>query len=464
MAATTIAGIVSSLGAPLLPEIARTMHVSLNTAQWSLTVALLAGAVSAPTLGRLGDGRYRREAIIGELVIVFVGSVIAGLANSLPLLIVGRVMQGTGIGLAPITMAAARAHLPAARSREVIATLSVVGAAGTGLAYPISGLLASAVSLHAAFLFGAVLSGSFLLMAIVAIPSSRDAEPAPLDIPGVITIGCGLVALLLGIAQGQLWGWASARTIGAFVLAALILGLWAFTQLRRKHPLVDLRQLGHRPVLVANTAALSLAVALYVFITAITEFVQAPPSGGYGFGVSTLVAGLVLVPFSVLSLLASRLAAKAVTSVGANNVLIVGCLLTAAVGAFFAIAHDTLWEAFVAMGILGLAFGFSFAAIPGMLTGAVPARETGSALGLYQVIRAVGFSIGSALTASVLAGYIVHSKALPTEQGYVLALWVGSGVAVAAALVTLVLGRGSMVPIHIAQADRLEGAARHSAV
>jgi MFS family permease len=450
MAATMIAGIVSSLGAPLLPEIARTMHVSLDSAQWSLTVALLAGAVAAPTLGRLGDGRYRREAIIGELVIVFVGSVIAGLANSLPLLIVGRVMQGTGIGLAPITMAAARAHLPVARSRGVIAMLSVMGSAGAGLAYPISGLLASAVSLRAAFFFGAVLSGVILLMAIVAIPSSRQAEAAPLDIRGVITIGAGLVPLLLGIAQGQVWGWASWRTIGAFVLAALILGVWVLTQLQGDQPLVDLRQLRHRPVLVANAATLALAVAMYVFITAITEFIQAPASAGYGFGVSTLVAGLVLLPFSLISLLASRLALKAVASLGAHNVLIVGSLLLAAVGAFFAIAHSALWQAFAAMGILGLAFGFSFAAIPGMVTRAVPGRETGSALGLYAVIRLVGFSIGSALTASILAGYIAHSKVLPSEQGYVLALWVGSAAAVAAALITLVLGRGSTIPIRTA--------------
>ncbi len=447
MTATMIAGIVSSLGAPLLPDVARTMHVSLDSAQWSLTVALLAGALSAPTLGRLGDGRYRREAIIGELTIVFIGSLIAGFANSLPVLLVGRVMQGTGIGLAPITMAAARAHLPVGRSREVIATLSVIGAAGVGLAYPISGLLASAVSLRAAFFFGAVLSGAILLMAVVAIPSSRHAEPVSLDIRGVMTIGAGLVALLLGIAQGEVWGWSSGRTIAAFVLAALILGVWVRTQLRGEQPLVDLRQLRHRPVLVANAAALTLAVALYVFITAITEFIQAPSSAGYGFGGSTLVAGLALVPFSVISLLASRLAGRAVASFGANNVLVVGSLLTAAVGAFFGIEHSALWQAFVAMGILGLAFGFSFAAIPGMVTRAVPARETGSALGLYQVIRAVGFSIGSALTASILAANIAGSSVLPTAQGYVLALWVGSAVAMAAALVTLVLGRRSVVPI-----------------
>ena len=440
------------------------MHVSLNDAQWSLTVALLAGAISAPTLGRLGDGRYRREAIIGELIIVFVGSVIAGLANSLPVLIVGRVMQGTGIGLAPITMAAARAHLPAARSRGVIAMLSVMGIAGAGLAYPISGLLASAVSLRAAFFFGAVLSGAILLMAIVAIPSSRHAEPASLDIRGVITIGAGLVALLLGIAQGPNWGWLSERTITAFVLAALLLGLWVLTQLRGEQPLVDLRLLRHGPVLVANAATLALAIAMYVFITTITEFIQAPPSAGYGFGASTLVAGLVLLPFSAISLLASRLAVSAVALLGANNVLIVGSLLLSAVGAFFAIAHSALWQASVAMGILGLAFGFSFAAIPGMVTRAVPGRETGSALGLYAVIRLVGFSIGSALTASILAANIVHSSFLPTGQGYVLTLWVGSAAAVAAALVTLVLGRGSMLPIRTAQAHPYDEPAEQPAV
>jgi MFS family permease len=428
------------------------MHVSLDSAQWSLTVALLAGAISAPTLGRLGDGRHRREAIIGELVIVLVGSVIAGLANSLPVLLVGRVMQGTGIGLAPITMAAARAGLPGARSGQVIATLSVMGAAGAGLAYPISGLLASAFGLHAAFFFGAVLSAAILVMAIIAIPSSRHDEAVVLDIRGVITISAGLVPLLLGIAEGEVWGWTSGRTIAVFALAALILGAWALTQLRGEEPLVDLRQLRHRPVLVANIAALTLGIALYVFITAITEFIQAPPSDGYGFRASTLVAGLVLVPFSVVGLLASRLAGRAVGWLGANNVLVVGALLTAAVGAFFGLEHSALWQAFVAMGILGLAFGFSFAAIPGIVTRAVPSRETGSALGLYQVIRAVGFSIGSALTASILAADIAGSDTLPTAHGYVVALWVGSAVAVTAALVTVVLGRRSTAPLRTAPA------------
>ena len=119
-----MASIVSSLGAPLIPSVARSLHVSLDSAHWSLTAALLAGAVAAPILGRLGDGPYRREAILGGLVVVTVGGIVAGAADSLAVLIAGRAMQGVGLGMAPITMAAARDHLPAERSAAVIGTLS----------------------------------------------------------------------------------------------------------------------------------------------------------------------------------------------------------------------------------------------------------------------------------------------------------------------------------------------------
>jgi MFS family permease len=129
---TLVVSIISSLGAPLLPSVAAALSVSLSSAQWSLTAALLAGAVAAPVLGRLGDGPHRRTAIIGALVVVTAGGVVAGAAGSLPVLIVGRVMQGIGLGLAPIAMASARDHLPSDRVPGVIGLLSVSGATGVG--------------------------------------------------------------------------------------------------------------------------------------------------------------------------------------------------------------------------------------------------------------------------------------------------------------------------------------------
>ena len=73
-----VSAIISSLGAPLIPSISDDLHVSLSTAQWSLTATLLVGAVSAPIMGRLGDGPRRRETLIGGLALVTLGGVARG--------------------------------------------------------------------------------------------------------------------------------------------------------------------------------------------------------------------------------------------------------------------------------------------------------------------------------------------------------------------------------------------------
>jgi MFS family permease len=439
---TMVAGVISSLGAPLIPPIARALHVSLDQAQWSLTVALLSASVAAPIMGRLGDGRRRRQTIIAGLSVVLIGSVIAGLARSLPVLIVGRAMQGLGLALAPVTMAAARDHLPAEQGRTVIGILSVAGAAAVGAGYPISGLVASEIDVHAAFYLGAVLTALALAGAVHVIPSSRDAPASELDLLGAAVIAVGLVALLLSIGQGERWGWGSAATLSLLATAAIVLAGWTYLQLRRATPLVNLRQLRHRSVLTADLAALVLGIAMYMFLTLVTEFVQVPRSLPYGLGASSLVAGLCLVPFSVMSVAASRATAWLGRRMTATAVLVWGSAVIAGAGCFFALLHGAIWEAFVAMGVIGIGFGCTFAAIPGIITATVPLAETGGAMGLYQVIRYIGFSLGSALAATILAGNALAGTAQVAERGYLVALWVATAVCAASAIGSWLLSRG----------------------
>jgi MFS family permease len=444
---TLVVSAISSLGAPLLPAVASALDVSVSAAQWSLTSALLAGAIAAPILGRLGDGPWRREAILVTLAIVCVGGVLAGLARMLPLLIAGRVMQGIGLGLAPIAMAAARDHLPADRSPGVIGLLSVSAAAGVGIGYPISGLIASELDVFAAFLFGSLISAIALVSVFLFIPSSRTSSHMPLDIPGAMLGSAGLVALLVGIGQGEEWGWGSAPTLVAFGLALVLLSAWVRLQLRVAVPLVELRLLSHRAVLGGDGAALLIAIALYMFLTVVTGFVQAPPALGFGFGGSTLTAGLVLVPFSILSLAATRLMWKLAPLIGTRAVVVVGAAVIGVGGVFFALGHEHLWEAYLTMGLLGVGFGFTFGAIPSLISRSVPSDEAGSAMGFYQVVRSIGFSIGSATVASVLAAHQIGGTGVPDEQGYVLAAWIGTGACLLAALwAALLTPRGEAEP------------------
>jgi MFS family permease len=436
---TLVVSIISSLGAPLLPDVAKDLSVSLPNAQWSLTAALIAGAIAAPVLGRLGDGRHRRQSILGALLVVTAGGVIAGLAGSLPVLIVGRVMQGFGLGLAPIAMAAARDHLGGEHARRTIALLSVSAATGLGAGYPISGLIAEQLNLHAAFFFGAILSAAALLAAYVVIPSNKNGAAVSLDVNGAVVGAVAVVALMIGVGQGHEWGWLSPPTLACFVVAAVILVLWTRRQLRVAAPLVDLTQLRHRAVLGADVSASLLGISLYIFLTVITEFVQTPSAEGFGFGATTLVAGLCLVPFSVASLVGSRLMTATLRRAGSRAALAIGGLAITAAGVFFALVHGALWQACVMMAMLGIGFGFTFAAIPGLITRSVPSQEVGSAMGFYQVVRSIGFSAGSALVASILASHAVAGSSFPAVGGYTTALWAGAGIAAFATLVAVAL-------------------------
>jgi MFS family permease len=129
----TVVAVISSLGAPLVPAIARTMGTSLPDAQWSLTVTLVVGAVATPVVGRLGDGRHRRTVILGVLAVVTLGGALAALPLGLGWLVAGRGLQGFGLGLTPLAIATARDALEGRRAASTIAALSITVVAGVGL-------------------------------------------------------------------------------------------------------------------------------------------------------------------------------------------------------------------------------------------------------------------------------------------------------------------------------------------
>jgi len=428
----TVVSIISSLGAPLIPTIAEDLGTSLGSAQWSLTATMLVGAVACPVVGRLGDGPWRREVLLICLASVSLGGVLAALAGSLPVLVAGRAMQGMGLALMPLTMAAARDALREDRAPGVIAALSVIAAVGVGLGYPLTGLIANAFDVSAAFWFGALMSGAAFLLGALVVPSTRDApKPARLDLLGAVLAGVGLLALLIGLEKGADWGWTSTTTLGLLVLAVLVLLAWRRHELHTHDPLVDLRLLRHRAVLTANVSGLTIGLSMYLGITLMTQVVQLPE----GMGETVFVSGLVLVPFSVTSFLASRLVPVVQERMGSRVTIPIGCVAIAMATLFFtASGGQHLWAAFVTMAIFGVGVGFTFSAMPGLIVSAVPAAETSSAMSLYQVTRYVGFSIGSGLAVTLLRAFDGGgAEAVPGLDAYRATFLVATAVAIGAA-------------------------------
>lgn len=303
-----LAGVLTSLGAPLVPGIAADSHVSLGTAEWLLTVALLTGALSTPAFGKLSDGPHPKRVITLALGVVLAGSVLAALTSSFALLVVARGMQGLGLGLLPATMAIARRHLPGQQAPKAIALLSVTAAVGVGLGYPVTGLLAEVADYHLAFWFGAFVVALAFAASLIVLPAKSPVAAKPFDVFGAGLLAVAVTALIVMLSKASDWGWTSPPTLGFLGVAVVVAANWARYELRREHPLVELRQTRNRMVLTADLAGLLISVGMYLYLPIIVEFIQVPRSAGFGFGVSVVIAGCTLIPMSVGTLVASRLA------------------------------------------------------------------------------------------------------------------------------------------------------------
>lgn len=415
-----LGAVIGGVGAPLITSVALDLDVPLDSAQWALTITLFAGAISAPVLGRLGTGPHRRAAILITLALVAAGGLLTAIPLPFGVLLIGRALQGLGLGTIALLMSVARDHLPAERAHSTIATISVAGTAGIGVAYPLMGLLDQLAGLRDAYGVGFLLSLAAVLIAWRVIPTDEPRPSPRIDVPGAILLGTGTLGILLAAAQPSVW---DAPWVGAAILiaAALALGAWVWLELRAPAPLVDLRLLAVGGVIRANAAMLTAGVGMYLLFSLLTRYVQTPSDAGYGFGLSGVLAGTALIPFSVLGFIAGRLTSWLTTHISARWTFVIyaACVTIAAV--LFAVVPGSLITTLASMAILGFGVGGASAIMPRLVLDGVPQQETSSVLSINQIVRTVGFSIGSALAGFLLATATPAGDLLPPEHGYTIA-------------------------------------------
>lgn len=415
-----LGAVIGGVGAPLITAVALDMNVSLDSAQWTLTLTLFAGAISAPVLGRLGAGAHRRGALLSTLALVALGGLLTAMPLPFGALLVGRTLQGLGLGAVALLMSVARDHLPGERAHSTIATISVASTVGIGLAYPLMGLLDQIAGLRAAYGVGFLLSLSALVVAWRTVPKDTPRPTPPIDIPGAVLLSIGTLGVLLGVAQPSVW---DSPWIGGVILviAALSLASWVVVERHTKTPLVDLTVLTEGRVLRANAAMLVAGVGMYLLFSLLTRYVQTPADAGYGFGLSGVAAGAALIPFSMLGFVAGRLTPRLTARISDRWTFVAYAAFVILAAAVFAIAPGTLGVTLVSMAILGFGVGGASAVMPKLVLHGIPTQETASVLSINQIVRTVGFSIGSALAGLLLATATPSSSPFPREHGYPIA-------------------------------------------
>jgi EmrB/QacA subfamily drug resistance transporter len=424
----------------------RGLHTDESGVTWTLTGYLVAAAVFTPLMGRLGDIFGKRRLLVVSLVAFAAGSVIAAISASLWIVVAGRVVQGIGGGIFPLCFAIVRDEFPRERVARGVGLLSAIAGIGGGLGLILGGLLVDYVSYHAIFWLGAAMGVAAAVATELFVPESPIRTPARLDIRGALVLAVGLVLPLIAISQAHAVGWGSARTLGLIGAGLAVLAFWVALERRTPEPLADISALTKAPVLMTNIATLLVGFGMFGSFVLIPTLAQAPTSTGYGFGDDATRAGLLLLPGSLAMLVLGPLSGIIGGRVGSKVPLTIGGFLTALGLALLSVAHGSQLAVVTFSLIMSAGIGLAFAAMPNLIIEAVPPHQTGEATGFNALVRSVGASLGSQVSATILAASAVAGVA--TDAGFTHAFAVSAVIAAGAGTVAMFIPRASRADGH----------------
>ena len=340
--------LLQSLVAPALRTIQTDLHTTTTTVAWVFTGYLLSASVATPIVGRLGDMFGKKRMLVVTLAIVAAGTLVAALATSIDVLILGRVIQGAGGAIFPLAFAIIRDEFPRERVPTGIALISALLGVGGGLGIVLAGPITQHLSYHWLFWLPLVPVVAAGVAAQLVIPESPIRAPGRVDWAGAALLTAWLVTLLVGVSEGPTWGWGSSRVLGLFAVSAVLVVLWVRAEDLIEAPLVDMRMMRLHAVWTTNLTGLLLGFGMYSSFVLIPEFVELPASGGVGFGASVTQAGIFLLPATLGMLLVGPLSGRLARSLGSQiSASVVAASTDSAYTTAFAIAAAAVTVSFL---------------------------------------------------------------------------------------------------------------------
>jgi EmrB/QacA subfamily drug resistance transporter len=450
-----------------LPSVDADLDFSASGLQWVVSAYALGFGGLLLLGGRAADLLGRRRVFIAGLLAFSAASLLAGLAWSADALVAARALQGLGAAL--MTPAALSILMTTfaegAERNKALGIWGAVGASGGTVGLLLGGVLTDTVGWEWIFLLNVPVGLAVAALAPQLVAESRvPGRTRSFDLAGAVSVTLGLTLLVYAIVGAEAAGWGSARTVGLIAAAAALLGVFAAVEARSRNPLLPLRILRMRTLVGANTASLLFSAGTYGMFFVITLYLQQV------LGFTPLEAGFAWLALSLTAFASSLAGAQVVTRVGAKPPLVVGLVLTA-VGIFLLtgipVGGEYTADLLPALLVTGLGLGSAFVAISiGALEG-VEERDAGLASGIANTTQQIGAALGVAVlstvalarTESVSADAPTTSQAVAVTEGFQLALQVGAGFVLAAALAAAVLVRGRTRPEKVHSPAEVEQAA-----
>ncbi|WP_067820700.1 MFS transporter [Actinomadura kijaniata] len=409
------------------------------TAQiWIMSSVSLGMAAVMLAVGGLADDHGRRRVFGLGAALMAAASVVCAVAPNATVFVAGRLVQGvagaalqvTGLGMLAVAFPAGPGRVRA-----------------TGLWGSMLGLAIALGPIAAAGIAVVDWRGWYWVCAVVAVPlglagrwllpESRAAVRRGADPVGLVTLTGGVAALLAAVTLGR-DGWGRPPVLALLASAALLLAAFAVAEARHRAPLLDLRLLAHRPLLLSVTGALVYGFAIIGIMSYLATALDV------AMGMTPLVAALVLAVWSGTSWLAALQARRLPARLSAGH-LLAGALLLSAAGelALLGLAPDVHWWRLVpGLLVCGIGSGLGNAMLARAAVDSVPPERASMGSGANNTARYIGAALG--VTAVVAIVTTTGGGGRPTAE----ALTHGTNVALAVSAALALLGAVLAVLLH----------------
>jgi MFS family permease len=391
---------------PALPDLIDEFNVSYSTSSWILSAYLIPGAVMTPIAGKLSDIYGRKKVLLVIMAVYALGISMAGFSDSIYLLFVSRAIQGIGIAMFVIAFSIIRDQFPRDRISIGQGIISSMFASGAVIGLLMGGFIISNFGWRATFLSAVPIT---IVLFIIICRFKYNANPPAdkvkvkkqyvsrtVDIKGAITLAVFVTSFLLALTLLQTGQGFNMANMAAFLTAGIVSFIvFIVVERRSKEPLIDLRLIVHKVILPANLIIMVVGFSMFMVFQTIPVLVRNPVP--LGFGGDAAAVGYTQLPFAIVLLIFGPTSGLIVSKLGSVKPIIMGTAITAVGFSGLVAFHDG--SVAVAVNLAVLSTGLSLANVGAMNVTilATPSEFIGMSLGMNNLLRILGSSVGPAL-------------------------------------------------------------------
>ncbi|WP_067710745.1 MDR family MFS transporter [Nocardia yamanashiensis] len=408
---------------------------------WLFSIYLLAQAVTVPIYGKLADMLGRKPVMLFGIAVFALGSLLCGLATSMPALIAFRAVQGIGAGaVGPMSITIAGDIYTLAERAKVQAYLAAVWATSSVLGPLLGGVFSEYLSWRWIFLVNLPLAALAAWMIVRKFTEVAPRQRHRIDYLGAALLTVGAGGLILALLEGgQAWSWTSPISLGLFAGGALVLVIFGLVERRAVNPILPLWVFTRRILVASSLVSLLVGAVLLGLTSYVPTFAQGV------LGTSALIAGLTVGALTLGWPLSASQSGKVYLRIGFRYTALIGSTL-AAVGAASLLlvgAHSTLLQ--VAFGCFIVGTGMGLVASPTLIAAQDSAEwsERGVVTSTNMFARNLGSSVGVAVFGAMVNSRIGNTDHPAPEALSDAVHLVFIGVAVMAAVM---IGASAMMP------------------